>query len=134
MRSYSLQIAPFLQDPRCLTGIGSAQLQDGVCCERGAGRPYCSSDAPQAAVVLVRPPGAIRAFPVGGWQVREGLEGREIRSSRRYRPPFPEYAGYSHVKTKNGGDEAIDKSDELVTYVFRLKQRVGHQWITPQMR
>lgn len=48
--------------------------------------------------------------------------------------PFPEYAGYLHVKMKNGGDEAIDRIDEFVTYVFWLKERIGHQWITPQMR
>jgi hypothetical protein len=35
---------------------------------------------------------------------------------------------------KTGGDEAIDRIDEFVTYVFWLKERIGHQWITPQMR
>lgn len=35
---------------------------------------------------------------------------------------FSDYAGYSYVKTED---------DEFVTYVFRLKERIGRKWITP---
>lgn len=42
---------------------------------------------------------------------------------------FADYAGYLHVKTKDDGVGAIDEGDEFVTYVFRLKKRVGHKWI-----
>ncbi len=44
---------------------------------------------------------------------------------------FSNYAGYSHVKTKDDGVGAIDESDEFVTCVFRLKERIGRKWITP---
>lgn len=44
---------------------------------------------------------------------------------------FSDYAGYSHVKTKDDGVGAVDESDEFVTYVFRLKERIGRKWITP---
>lgn len=42
---------------------------------------------------------------------------------------FADYAGYSHVKTKDDGVAAIDEGDEFVTYVFRLKKRAGRKWI-----
>ena len=44
---------------------------------------------------------------------------------------FSDYVGYTHVKTKDDGVGAVDESDEFVTYVFRLKERIGHKWITP---
>lgn len=44
---------------------------------------------------------------------------------------FSDCAGYSHVKTKDDGVGAVDESDEFVTYVFRLKERIGRKWITP---
>jgi len=40
---------------------------------------------------------------------------------------FSDYAGYSHVKTKDDGVGAVDESDEFVTYVFRLKERIGRR-------
>jgi hypothetical protein len=43
--------------------------------------------------------------------------------------PLSDYAGYSHVKTHDDGLAAIDKSDNFVTYVFRLKEKVGRKWI-----
>ena len=42
---------------------------------------------------------------------------------------FADYAGYAHVKTKDDGIGAVDDSDECVTYVFRLKRRLGRKWI-----
>lgn len=44
---------------------------------------------------------------------------------------FADYVGYSHVKTKDDGVGAVDETDECVTYVFRLKKRIGRRWITP---
>ena len=34
-----------------------------------------------------------------------------------------------YVKTKDDGIGAVDESDECVTYVFRLKRRLGRKWI-----
>lgn len=41
------------------------------------------------------------------------------------------HPGDSHVKTKDDGVGAVDESDEFVTYVFRLKERVRRKGITP---
>ena len=43
---------------------------------------------------------------------------------------FSDYVGYSHVKTKDDGVGAVDEGDEFVTYVLRLKERIGRKWIT----
>jgi len=41
---------------------------------------------------------------------------------------------YAHVKTKDGGVGTVDESEESVTHVFRLKERIGRKWIMSSMR
>ncbi len=43
---------------------------------------------------------------------------------------FSDYVGYTHVTTKDDSVGAVDEGDEFVTYVFRLKERIGRKWIT----
>jgi hypothetical protein len=43
---------------------------------------------------------------------------------------FSDYPGYSHVKTKEDGIDAIE-GDEFVTYVFRRNRKAAHKWLLP---